>query len=123
MKNNWNTMEPTPNQKRAIESYERATNTRIYCKNKQDAHAVISLFCAKGITFRNGFIEGTTVKYKAKGFSREGQTLFNNSYKIKNNSLDILDKSIQIFDDYDKELRYDEDARKTFDAVFGVMPY
>lgn len=73
----WSNVEPTPKQKLAIESYEKAAKVKILVKNKQDAHNVISQFCKNGITFENGFIKGTNITYSEEGKCVNGKTLSN----------------------------------------------
>ncbi len=103
----WNQLPPTPNQMNAIQSYERSWGVSIQCNTKQDAHDVISLFVKdKGLTFKNGTIVGTTVKYT----------------KI-DRSLDILSMASKSFDNYQRELEYDDDLRDLDDKVFGADPY
>lgn len=76
-KSPWSLQKPTIKQIEALESYEKATKTKIHYENKQDAHNIISQFCNNGITFENGFIKGTNVKYDTFEKSVEGKTLSN----------------------------------------------
>lgn len=104
---NWNTLPATTKQMEAIHSYEITWNVSIHCNNKQDAHDIISIFVKnRRLIFKNGFIEGTNVAYD----------------KI-DRSLDIIELSIKQFNNYERELQYDDDLRELDDRVFGCDPY
>lgn len=103
----WKDLPPTPNQMNAIHSYERAANVTILCKSKQDAHDVISLFVRdRDLTFKGGFIEGTTVRYKQH-----------------NVTLDILSLAAKELDDFGTDMEYDDELRDLEDYILGCNPY
>ena len=61
----WKLLPPTPNQVKAIESYNLVYGVKIHINNKQDAHNVISVFCpVQKLEFNDTYINGTEVSYE-----------------------------------------------------------
>lgn len=61
----WKSLSPTPNQLKAIETYNSAYGVKIHINSKQDAHDVISVFCpVQKLDFNYNYVEGTNVSYE-----------------------------------------------------------
>lgn len=90
----WSTLEPTPKQVTAIETYNKGYGVEIKVKNKQDAHDVIKTFVPKQVLeFDGNFVKGTNVTFKITN-----QRLFN-KWASENKKFNKRVKSIKISDD------------------------
>lgn len=79
----WKSLPPTPNQIKAIETYNLAYGVKIHINNKQDAHNVISVFCpVQKLEFNDTCVEKTDVSYDVVN-----EKLFNNYHKLNKQML------------------------------------
>lgn len=81
----WKSLPPTPNQVKAIESYNLAYGVKIHVNNKQDAHNVISVFCpVQKLEFNDTYINGTDVSYEVVNEKLFSCYRENNKNRLKN---------------------------------------
>lgn len=74
---NWNYIEPTPAQIRAINDYNRVYGVKILANTKQDAHDVISAYAPKQyLEFEHGRVKGTNVLFTIENIDK----YLNNGY-------------------------------------------